>query len=139
MAERAVADTSPLVAIVRKREAAHKKCVAASKSFKPPFLTCWPVLTEAAWLLHDEPDGIRAIGGMVRNGSLRLIQLDSDALAWMIDFLARYASAGAQLADAAVMYIAEKERIDTVFTLDRRDFSIYRTTGGKALRIVPEP
>jgi uncharacterized protein len=139
VAERAVADTSPLVAIVRKREEAHKKCVAAAKSFKPPLLTCWPVLTEAAWLLRDEPDGIRAIGGMVRNSSLRLIQLDDDALAWMIDFLARYASAGAQLADAAVMYIAEKESIDTVFTLDRRDFSIYRTTGGKALRILPEP
>ena len=106
---------------------------------RPPLLTCWPVLTEAAWLLRNEPDGIRAIGGMVRNGSVKLIELDADALAWMIDFLARYASAGAQLADAAVMYIAEREGIDTVFTLDRRDFSIYRTTDGKALRIVPEP
>jgi uncharacterized protein len=102
-------------------------------------LTCWPVLTEAAWLLRDEPDGIRAIGGMVRNGSLRLIDLDADALAWMLDFLDRYASAGAQLADAALMYIAEQKGIDTVFTLDRRDFSIYRTTDGNALRIVPEP
>ena len=97
------------------------------------------MLTEAAWLLRYEPDGNRAIGGMVRTRLLRLIQLDADALAWMIDFLARYASTDAQLADAAVMYIAEQERIDTVFTLDRRDFSIYRTTGGKALRIVPEP
>ncbi len=138
MAERAVADTSPLVAIVRKRESAHKKCIAAAKTFAPPLLTCWPVLTEAAWLLRDEPDGMRAIGGMVRNGSLKLIDLDADALAWMIDFLDRYASAGAQLADAALMYIAEREGIDTVFTLDRRDFTVYRTTTGKALRIVPE-
>ena len=37
------------------------------------------------------------------------------------------------------MYIAEQKGIDTVFTLDRRDVSIYRTTAGKALRIVPEP
>ena len=138
MAERAVADTGPLVAIVRKRESAHKKCVAAVKSLQPPLFTCWPVLTEAAWLLRDEPGGIQAIGGMVRNGSLKLVALDDAALDWMLAFLVRYASVGAQLADAAVMYIAEQEGIDTVFTLDRRDFSVYRTTGGKALGIVPE-
>jgi hypothetical protein len=36
------------------------------------------------------------------------------------------------------MYIAERESIGTVFTLDRRDFSIYRATDGRALNIVPE-
>jgi hypothetical protein len=41
------------VAIIRKREKAHRKCVAALKTFRPPLLTCWPVLTEAAWLLRD--------------------------------------------------------------------------------------
>jgi len=28
--------------------------------------------------------------------------------------------------------------IDTVFTLDRRDFSVYRRTDGRALDIVPD-
>ncbi len=50
----------------------------------------------------------------------------------------RYASLGAQLADAALMYIAEREGINTVFTLDRRDFSVYRTTDGRALSILPQ-
>ena len=58
---------------------------------------------------------------------------------WIIAFLERYATAEAQLADAALMYLAEREGIDTVFTLDRRDFSIYRTTDGRALTIIPEP
>ena len=39
---------------------------------------------------------------------------------------------GPNMADAALMYIAEQERFDTVFTLDRRDFSVYRTTDGRA-------
>ncbi len=43
-----------------------------------------------------------------------------------------------QIADAALMYLAEREGIDTLFTLDRRDFSIDRTTDGRALRIVPD-
>jgi predicted nucleic acid-binding protein len=133
-----VVDTGPLVAIVRSREKAHKKCVAALKTLRTPLLTCWPVLTEAAWLLRNEVGGIRAVGGLIESGLIELVELDKTALAWMIAFLERYASAGAQMADAAVMYIAEREGIDTVFTLDRRDFSIYRTTDGRALNIVPE-
>ena len=138
MTERAVADTGPLVAIVRKREKAYKKCVAALKELRPPLLTCWPVLTEAAWLLAGEPGGIKALGGLVQSGAVRIIELDDQALHWIVAFLERYASIGAQMADAAVMYIAEREGIDTVFTLDHRDFSVYRTTDGRALDIVPE-
>ena len=138
MAKQAVVDTGPLVATIRKREKAHKKCVAALKVLRPPLLTCWPVLTEAAWLLRDEPGGIKAIGGLVQSGSVRLVELDESALHWIIAFLDRYASVGPQMADAALMYIAEREGIETVFTLDRRDFSVYRTTDGRALEIVPE-
>ncbi len=59
------------------------------------------------------------------------------AFHWIMAFLERYSSIGVQMADAALMYIAEREDIDTVFTLDRRDFSVYRTTDGRALNIIP--
>jgi predicted nucleic acid-binding protein len=139
VSSRVVADTGPLVAIVRSREKAHKKCTAALKAIRPPLLTFWPVLTEAAWLLRDEPGRFKALGGLVTGGLVKLIELDETALKWIIGFLERYASVNAQLADAAVMYIAERESIDTVFTLDRRDFLIYRTTDGGALNILPKP
>lgn len=138
MPSRAVADTGPLVAIIRSREKVHKKCVAALKTLRTPLLTCWPVLTEAAWLLRNEPGGIKAIGKLIDSGLVKLAPLDDEALAWIIAFMERYADANAQMADAALMYLAEQEGIDTVFTLDRRDFSIYRTTDGRALTIVPE-
>jgi hypothetical protein len=134
-----VADTGPLVAIVRSREKAHKKCVATLKTLRTPLLTCWPVLTEAAWLLRKEADGFKAVGGLVESGLVKLVELDETALTWIIAFLDRYASAEAQMTDAALMYIAEREGIDTAFTLDRRDFSIYRTADGSALKILPEP
>lgn len=137
MLSRAVVDTGPLVAVVRSRERAHKPCLAVLKSLRPPLLTCWPVLTEVAWLLRKEPNGIKAVGDLVESGLIRLVELDESALAWMIVFLDRYASAQAQMADAALMYLAEREGIETVFTLDRRDFSIYRTTDGRALNVVP--
>jgi uncharacterized protein len=138
VAKRAVADTGPLVAIVRTREKAHKKCTAALKTLRAPLLTCWPVLTEAAWLLRKEPGGVKALGGMIESGLIKLVELDETALAWIIAFMDRYASADADMADAALMYLAEREGIDTVYTLDRRDFSIYRMTDGSAVTIVPE-
>jgi len=134
----AVVDTGPIVAVLRKREKAHKTCAATLKQLRAPLLTCWPVLTEVAWLLRNEPKGIKALGGLMHSGSVRLVELDEAAFHWIIKFLERYSSVGAQMADAALMYIAEQEGIDTAFTLDRRDFSIYRTTDGRALNIIPE-
>lgn len=136
--ERAVVDTGPLVAIVRKYEQAHLACTDALTRLRAPLLTCWPVLTEAAWILRDELAGLKAIEGLVREGTILIDDLDEEALHWIVAFMARYASIGAQMADAALMWIAEKEGIGTIFTLDRRDLSVYRTSDGRALRIVPE-
>ena len=49
----------------------------------------------------------------------------------------RYEDMGVQLADASLVYLAERESIETVFTLDRRDFSVYRTSRKRALTIIP--
>ncbi|MDR3638071.1 MAG: PIN domain-containing protein [Isosphaeraceae bacterium] len=138
MSDRALVDTGPLVSILRAREKTHKHCADALKTLRRPLLTCWPVLTEAAWLLRKEPGGYKALGGLIESGAVEVAEFDRMASAWIIAFLDRYASANAQLADASLMYLTEREGIDTVFTLDRRDFSIYRTTDGPALRIVPE-
>ena len=89
---RAAVDTGPLVAILRSREEAHAECVAALPRFRKPLLTCWPVITEAAWLLQDEPGSLRALGRMVESGAVSLVQLDEEALAWMIAFVERYSS-----------------------------------------------
>ena len=80
MISRAVADTGPLVAIVRQREEAHPRCVAALKGLRTPLLTCWPVLTEAAWLLRHEPDGMKTISGLIRSGAFQRVELDETAL-----------------------------------------------------------
>ncbi len=50
----------------------------------------------------------------------------------------RYENIRPQLADAALVYLAGRERIDTIFTLDRSDFSIYRPSRRRSFRILPE-
>jgi hypothetical protein len=49
----------------------------------------------------------------------------------------KYRSLGIQLADASLLHLGNRERIDTVFTLDRRDFGVVRPATGKKLRLIP--
>ncbi|MBN1341817.1 MAG: hypothetical protein JXQ73_04015 [Phycisphaerae bacterium] len=68
-----------------------------------------------------------------------MLELDADAPPWMATFMDRYQKLGAQLADASLVYLAEREGIETVFTLDRRDFLVYRVRGDKTLNLIPTP
>ena len=46
-------DTGPLIAILDKRDKAHKRCVFFVKGFRGNLLMTEPVLTEAAYLLRS--------------------------------------------------------------------------------------
>jgi predicted nucleic acid-binding protein len=138
--ERILVDTGPLVAILSSNDPYHETCMNQLRSLSrtQPLLTCWPVLTEAAWLLRKAPGAASNMLRAVDGQRVKVMSLGQDAAVWIAGFLENYASLPAQLADAALMYLAERERIDTVFTLDRRHFSVYRVHGNKALQLLPE-
>ena len=41
------------------------------------------------------------------------------------------------LADAALVRVAEREEIPTIFTVDRTNFEVYRLFGRRKFRIIP--
>jgi uncharacterized protein len=135
---RVLVDSGPLVALVSASDAQHGRCTEALAALQPPLLTCWPVLTETAWLLRRQPAALDKLFAAFDAGMLSLLMLDADAVGWIAAFLRRYESSAIQLADAALAYLAERENIRTVFTLDRRDFSIIRVKRNRSLRIIPE-
>jgi predicted nucleic acid-binding protein len=51
--------------------------------------------------------------------------------------LARYKGLGIQLADASLVHLANREGIETMFTLDRRDFGVLRLNRGRKLHLIP--
>ena len=130
-------DTGPLVAIASARDQHHQLCVEQLRDLRPPLLTCWPMITEAVWLLRHDASAVDRLLGSFEVGLLRLLILDEKAIRWLAKFLARYRKMGAQIADGALIYLAEREGIDTVFTLDRRDFSVYRLSNGRSVRVLP--
>jgi len=134
---RILVDTGPLVAILSRDDAHHRSCLEALRQMSGPLLSCWPVITEAAWLLRRSPNAVQRLLGSVNDGFLELLPLAGTEAKAIASLMKRYESIRPQLADAALVYLAARERIDTIFTLDRRDFSIYRTGRKRAFRILP--
>jgi uncharacterized protein len=135
--ERVLVDTGPLVALLADDDAEHIRCLEQSKSLAKPFLTTWPVLTEAAWLLRDKLESIPRIVGLLEDGLIQCVELDAAAGTTIADLARRYADIRPQLADVTIVYLATKEKVTTVFTLDNRDFAIYRDQHGRPFRLIP--
>jgi predicted nucleic acid-binding protein len=95
------------------------------------------VLTETAWLLRNKPAAVRRIFDGFSTGFLALPRLDAEDLGAIAAILRRYENIQLQLADAALAHLADREGIETVFTLDRRDFSIIRLKQNRPLRLIP--
>ena len=130
-------DAGPLVAILSRDDASHERCVAELAELPVPLVTCWPVVTEVLWLLRGNDLAVRGLFRGFADGLWALAPLGGEALPWLEAFLERYRKLGAQLADACLVYLAERHGIDTVFSLDYRDFSVYRYKKSKSLKIVP--
>jgi predicted nucleic acid-binding protein len=131
-------DAGPLVALVDASDEHHARCVSALKDVVEPMGTVWPAVTEALYLLPDLPDGQRAVLEMLRRGAIRLLPLEPEDVARLQELMAKYRDLPMDLADAALVRIAERDGLDRIFTLDRRDFEVYRIRGRKAFQIIPE-
>jgi predicted nucleic acid-binding protein len=131
-------DTGPLVALFNANDRHHRLCVDTFGALPAPLFTCWPVLTEAAWLLRKQPRSLDRIAAAHGAGMFEILPLEDGSLAEIAGIVRRHEDIGLQLADAALAHLAERENIRTVFTLDRRDFSIIRLKRNRALRLIPE-
>lgn len=135
---RILLDTGPLVALFVASDSRHRVCVETFASVRAPLLTCWPVLTEAAWLHRKQHRPLDRIADAHAAGVFGILPLAGDSLAEIAAIMRRYEGAGVQLADAALVHLADREGVRTVFTLDRRDFSILRLRRNRALRLIPD-
>ena len=136
---RILLDTGPLVALLAATDSRHRLCVDTFASLAPPLFTCWPVLTEAAWILRKQSRPLDRIADAHAAGMFETLPLEDGCLTEIAAFMRRHEDSGIQLADAALAHLAEREDIRTVFTLDRRDFSIIRLKRNRMLKIIPEP
>lgn len=130
-------DTGPMVALLRRPDQHHERCVAALRRLDQPLGTVWPVVTEAMFLLADRPDAQGALWQSLEDEAVRLVPLDRDDVPRVRELMWKYRDRSMDFADAALVRVAEREGLDTVFTVDRRDFEVYRLAGRRRFKIVP--
>ena len=134
---RVLLDTGPLVALFAASDHLHQLCVDTYATLSPPLFTCWPVLTEAAWILRKQHRPIDKLAEAHAAGMFDLLPLEGHSLTEIAAIVRRYEDIGLQFADAVLVHLAERENIRTVFTTDRRDFSIVRLKRNRTLRLIP--
>jgi predicted nucleic acid-binding protein len=128
-------DSGPLVALLSEQDEHHVACTNAAKHMRGPFYTTWPAITEAAHLLKPQRDAVQKLLAWVRISEIHLCQLTAEDADGIAEILEQYSDQN--FADAVLMYLANREEMPRVFTIDYRHFSIYRTKQGKPLSIVP--
>jgi len=130
-------DAGPLIALVDADDQHHAKCVAALKELREPLATIWPPLVEAMYLLADLPLAQNALWEMLKRGAVLLLPLDSNDIPRIRELMQKYANRPMDLADAALLRVAEREGLRKIFTVDRRDFSVYRLHNRTRPTLIP--
>jgi hypothetical protein len=131
-------DAGPMVALLRADDRHHQECKETLRSLTEPLVSVWPVVTEAMYLLGFSWRAQDALWEFLERGAVTLLSVESADFARIRELMKKYKDLPMDLADAALVRVAERERIHRIFTLDRRDFSLYRPEGVPPFEILPE-
>ena len=104
-------DAGPLVALVDGGDAHHVACVDALQAIRDPLVTVWPAFTEAMYLLGFSWQAQAALWEMVESETVGL---------------------------AALVRVAEREKISSIFTLDRKHVRVYCPVGLGRFSVLPK-
>jgi predicted nucleic acid-binding protein len=130
-------DTGPLVALIHEDDDRHQACKETFLTLTEPLGTVWPVLTEAMYLLSFSWEAQIALWEMIETGAVEILVLGKDDVERMRELMRKYRDLPMDLADAALVRVAERERLRRIFTLDRRDFQIYRPSRIGRFAVLP--
>jgi len=131
-------DTGPWVALIDRSEKAHVSCANWFHSFSGKLYSTEPVLTEVLYLLNFSIKAQKTALDFVLRGIINLVPSDTQSLKTVRVLMNKYSDLPMDFADASLVCLASDSGILDIFTLDRKDFSIYRTADNQGLKIHPE-
>jgi len=81
------------------------------------------------YLLAGVPEGQEAVWEMITRGAVKLLDPGLADVPRIGELMRKYADRRMDLADAALIRVAEREGIREFFTVDLKDFAVYRLYG----------
>jgi predicted nucleic acid-binding protein len=130
-------DTGALLALLDSDDRWHQRCADAFLTLRLPLATSAAVLAELFHLLGEDRRELAAAWGFLRSGAVTVLPIDDFDLPELEALMKRYADRPMDFADATLVHLARRERLNTVFTVDHDAFETYRIDGRKRFRIIP--
>lgn len=114
-------DTGAIIALLDRDDRWHDACLEAFEAVRLPVLTSVAVLTEVFHLTGDRRREIDSVWSFLRSGAVRIGDItDADLPALQI-LMARYWDRPMDFADATLVYLAEREALSDILTVDHDD------------------
>jgi hypothetical protein len=134
----AVADTSFVLACLNRRENRHQAALLAYSNCERIWLP-QTALAETAYLLQLRIGSIAVAAFLDRLelDKISVIPLEIADLRLTTQILRTYSDSRIDFVDAAVMSVTVRLKIETVLTLDHRDFGIYRPEHCEYFKLLP--
>lgn len=137
MAAESLIDTGAILALLDRTDRWHGICVDTFQRFRLPLVTSEAVLAELFHLVGDSRYEMETAWKFIRSGAVRLAAIEDSELPEIQTLMLRYWDCPMDFADATLVYLARREGLSTVFTVDYTDFNTYRIEGRKRFRIFP--
>ena len=137
MAADALVDTGAILALMDGTNRWHEVCVDTFQQLRLPLVTSEAVLTEVFHLVGDNRHEMETAWKFIRSGAIRIAVIEDSELSGIQTLMLRYWDRPMDFADATLVYLARREGLSTVFTVDRSDFNTYRIEARKRFRILP--
>jgi len=131
-------DTGPLVALFDPSDRDRQRCREALRSIgSTTLLTSEAVVTEAMYLLDFSVRAQAALQEFLLAAQIRVEAVLPEERGALSADMSKYVRLPMDYADATLVALARRFGTTRVFTLDRKDFSVYRC-GRKAFRLLPD-
>jgi predicted nucleic acid-binding protein len=135
----ALVDTSTLLALADRRDAAHARMTRTVLAIPDELIVPVSVLPEADYLITERvgPDVAAAVLEGIAKGEMRLEQVTNADLPRIVELMRQYADSDVDFVDASIVAVAERLGVRRILTLDHRHFGTIRPRHCPALEIAP--
>lgn len=124
--QKTLIDSGPLIALFDRSDKYHLKVLEFMKTFKGELVTSWSVITEVSHMLDFNLQVQIDFLKWCEIGGVNFFEISQEELCDIRVMIEKYSDVPMDLADATLMYIANKQKIKNIISIDS-DFDIYRT------------
>jgi predicted nucleic acid-binding protein len=128
-------DSGPLIALFDASDKYHSKTVNFIKNNKYPLITTIASVTETLHLLDFNRNAQIDFIEWIHRGGVEIANIENTDFSRLKELTEKYHDLPMDFADSCLVYLAEKNNLNTIATIDR-DFTIYRIKGRRKFKII---